>query len=236
VTVSSVEEALTAAAGGADYLGIGTVYATSTKKDTKSIIGTQGVQKILESLASAGFRDIQTVCIGGIKVENVEKVLRETASPAKQLNGVAVVSAVMAAEAPDVAAETLALKVRHGRAAGSLGHRPSSSTVGSRDGQMLPPGLRDAVPAMFRAIQEKTPLSHNMTNLVVQNFAANVALAVGASPIMANYGEEAEDLSRLGGALVINMGTVTPEGLENYSKALRAYNRAGRPVLFDPVG
>lgn len=53
---------------------------------------------------------------------------------------------------------------------------------------------------------------------------------------MANYGEEAADLAKLGGALVINMGTVTPDGLENYKKALRAYNAAGRPVIFDPVG
>lgn len=53
---------------------------------------------------------------------------------------------------------------------------------------------------------------------------------------MANYGEEAADLAKLGGALVINMGTVTPEGLENYKKALRAYNVASRPVLLDPVG
>lgn len=53
---------------------------------------------------------------------------------------------------------------------------------------------------------------------------------------MANYGEEAADLAKLGGALVINMGTVTPEGLENYRKALRAYNGALRSVVFDPVG
>jgi len=75
-----------------------------------------------------------------------------------------------------------------------------------------------------------------MTNLVVQNFAANVALAVGGSPIMANYGEEATDLCKLGGALVINMGTVTPDGLQNYAQALRAYNLEGGPVVFDPVG
>ena len=53
---------------------------------------------------------------------------------------------------------------------------------------------------------------------------------------MANYGAEAADLAKLGAALVINMGTVTPEGLDNYKKALRAYNAAGRPVVFDPVG
>ena len=71
---------------------------------------------------------------------------------------------------------------------------------------------------------------------MVQNFAANVGLAVGASPIMANYAEEAADLAKLGGALVINMGTVTPEGLKNYIQALRAYNDAKRPVVLDPVG
>ena len=75
-----------------------------------------------------------------------------------------------------------------------------------------------------------------MTNLVVQNFAANVALCIGASPIMANYGEEAKDLAGLGGALVVNMGTVTPDGLANYVQAIRAYNEIGGPVLFDPVG
>jgi thiamine-phosphate diphosphorylase/hydroxyethylthiazole kinase len=53
---------------------------------------------------------------------------------------------------------------------------------------------------------------------------------------MANYGEEAADLAKLGGALVINMGTVTPEGLGNYLQALKAYNDAGRPVVLDPVG
>ena len=53
---------------------------------------------------------------------------------------------------------------------------------------------------------------------------------------MANYGEEAEDLAKLSGALVINMGTVTPEGLQNYRQALKAYNGQGGPVLLDPVG
>jgi len=53
---------------------------------------------------------------------------------------------------------------------------------------------------------------------------------------MAAYGEEAPDLCRLGGALVINMGSVDPNGLQNYLKALKAYNKAGRPAVFDPVG
>ena len=53
---------------------------------------------------------------------------------------------------------------------------------------------------------------------------------------MANYAEEAADLAKLGGALVINMGTVTPDGLKNYTQALKAYNEVGGPVVLDPVG
>ena len=53
---------------------------------------------------------------------------------------------------------------------------------------------------------------------------------------MANYGEEAEDLANVQGALVINMGSVTPESIPNYLQAVRVYNARGGPVLFDPVG
>ncbi|EGR50682.1 uncharacterized protein TRIREDRAFT_75992 [Trichoderma reesei QM6a] len=208
VTASSVDEALAACKAGADYLGLGTVYATPTKKDTKSIIGPSGIRSILQALSSAGHASIPTVCIGGINARNATAVLLESsAAPQKSLDGIAVVSALVAADDPAAAARDLLAKVVTGR-----------------------------VPDVLRAVAEATPLSHNMTNLVVQNFAANVALAVGASPIMANYAEEAADLAKLGGALVINMGTVTPDGLKNHIQAIQAYNAAGGPVVLDPVG
>ncbi|KPI35063.1 putative thiamine biosynthetic bifunctional enzyme [Cyphellophora attinorum] len=75
-----------------------------------------------------------------------------------------------------------------------------------------------------------------MTNTVVQNFAANVCLATGSSPIMSMNGKEAGDLAKLGGALVINMGTVTSDTLDAYVAGMKAYNEAGNPVLLDPVG
>ncbi|KAL8932114.1 MAG: hypothetical protein Q9216_006956 [Gyalolechia sp. 2 TL-2023] len=53
---------------------------------------------------------------------------------------------------------------------------------------------------------------------------------------MANNADEASELAALGGALVINMGSVTSEAIKNYVKAAQAYNACGRPVLFDPVG
>ncbi|EKJ78748.1 hypothetical protein NXS19_012379 [Fusarium pseudograminearum] len=207
VTASSKEEALKACKAGADYLGIGTVYSTQTKKDTKSIIGPSGVRDILSALHSAGYGSVPTVCIGGINASNTAPVLASAGSPSKALDGVAVVSALIAAPDPAAAARDLLSKV-----------------------------VIAKIPEVIRAVADKTPLSHNMTNLVVQNFAANVALCVGASPIMANYAEEAADLAKLGGALVVNMGTVTPDGLKNYLQAIKAYNEAGRPIVLDPVG
>ncbi|TDZ74488.1 putative thiamine biosynthetic bifunctional enzyme [Colletotrichum trifolii] len=230
VTTSTVDEALKACADGADYLGIGTVFSTSTKENTKHIIGTAGLREILSAMASAGHVPrVKTVCIGGINSGNIQRVLYQSASPSgPALDGVALVSAIVAADDPEAESRRLLELVRS-----SPLYR---STVKAAAAVADAADLVRLVPGVVRTVAELSPLSHNMTNLVVQNFAANVALAVGASPIMANYGDEAPDLARLGGALVINMGTVTPEGLANYLKALAAYNAAGRPVVFDPVG
>ncbi|KAI5922206.1 TMP-TENI-domain-containing protein [Camillea tinctor] len=231
VTVSNAEETQAACAAGADYLGIGTVFATPTKENTKSIIGVDGLQQILLQLAAAG-SPVKTVCIGGINASNVSRVVWQSAgNNGRALDGVAIVSAIMAAPDPEAASRELQRLVKANpefvNHCEDLENRPAHDLVDL---------FLATVPQIIHRVHNIKPLSHNMTNLVVQNLAANVALNVGASPIMANYGEEAKDLVTLGGALVINMGTVTPEGLENYLKALRAYNDAGQPVVFDPVG
>jgi thiamine-phosphate diphosphorylase/hydroxyethylthiazole kinase len=139
------------------------------------------------------------------------------------------VSAIIAAKDPKVAASNLLALI--------LTPPPFvASSLDSSSREKDVKSLLAQVPVVIRIVGQQTPLSHNMTNLVVQNFAASVALAVGGSPIMANYGEEAQDLCKLGGSLVINMGTVTPDGLMNYAQALKAYNLHGGPVVFDPVG
>jgi thiamine-phosphate diphosphorylase / hydroxyethylthiazole kinase len=192
------------------------------KTNTKNIIGTSGVREILERIAEQpSYAHVRTVCIGGVNESNVQRVLFQSAAPTKSLDGVAIVSAIMAADDAEEAARSL------------LGLVKSPPPFGSSTEAKLDVGL---VATIIKAVHDANPLSHNMTNLVVQNFAAAVALAVGASPIMSNYGHEAPDLCKLGGSLVINMGTVTPEGLENYLTALKAYNQVGQPVVFDPVG
>jgi thiamine-phosphate diphosphorylase/hydroxyethylthiazole kinase len=173
-------------------------------------------------------KEVRTVCIGGINATNVQRVLYQSSDTKKTLDGVAIVSAIMAAKDPRRAAQELRRLIKT--------PPPFISASSPQADVHDVSSILEKVPSVIKAVGEKTPLSHNMTNLVVQNFAANVALAVGASPIMANYGQEAGDLCKLGGSLVINMGTVTPEGLQNYAQALRAYNSVGGPVVFDPVG
>ncbi|KAH6654211.1 Hydroxyethylthiazole kinase family-domain-containing protein [Truncatella angustata] len=228
VTASNIEEVHHAATGGADYLGIGTVFATQTKENTKSIIGTTGLQQLLGYLRTSNSK-VKTVCIGGINASNASRVMWQSASLNRSLDGIAVVSAIVAAPSPESASKELLQLVKTPPPFAK--YSPSQAHVSRSVEEIL-----KLVPDIIRKVDETKPLSHNMTNLVVQNFAANVALSVGASPIMANYGEEAKDLAALGGSLVVNMGTVTPEGLENYQKALKAYNNAGGPVVFDPVG
>jgi thiamine-phosphate diphosphorylase/hydroxyethylthiazole kinase len=239
-TVSSVEEARIAVGRGADYLGIGTLYATQTKKNTKEIIGVNGIRQILSYLGGLGEKsnDVKTVCIGGVNASNVQRVIhqlyapRSPSSKPKSIDGAAIVSAIVGAKDPQAASSNLRKLIK-----------TSPPFAKSTDPVFWLEKNEDEIAVLVKtadkataAVHSKSPLSHNMTNLVVQNFAANVALAIGASPIMANYGEEAADLSRLGGALVVNMGTVTPEGLLNYKKAIAAYNAAGGPIVLDPVG
>jgi thiamine-phosphate diphosphorylase/hydroxyethylthiazole kinase len=234
-TVSSVEEARKAVQQGADYLGIGTLYATNTKKNTKDIIGINGIRKILRYLGGADetSRNIKTVCIGGINASNIQRVLFQLyapsgPSPPKTIDGVALVSAIIGAQ--DVRHATSHLK--------DLIATPPPFATSRKDTTETSDNsnIIEAIIPAIQAVHFKSPLSHNMTNLVVQNLSANIALAVGASPIMSNNGVEASDLAKLGGGLVINMGTATPDALTNHRKAIEAYNAVGGPILLDPVG
>ncbi|MEK4030416.1 MULTISPECIES: hydroxyethylthiazole kinase [Bacillaceae] len=85
-------------------------------------------------------------------------------------------------------------------------------------------------------VRAQSPLVHNITNVVVTNFTANGLLALGASPVMAHAKEEAADMARIAGALVINIGTLDEEKVASMIIAGKAANEAGVPVIFDPVG
>lgn len=85
-------------------------------------------------------------------------------------------------------------------------------------------------------VRELKPLIHNITNFVVMNYTANALLAFGASPVMAHAEEEVEDMVQLAGALVLNIGTLTKDWVDAMIKAAKKANKAGVPVILDPVG
>jgi hydroxyethylthiazole kinase len=88
----------------------------------------------------------------------------------------------------------------------------------------------------LRRLRETRPLVHQITNYVVMNETANATLALGALPVMAHAREEVEEMVRLAGALVINIGTLSAPWIESMLLAGRAANEAGVPVVLDPVG
>jgi len=84
--------------------------------------------------------------------------------------------------------------------------------------------------------RRKRPLVHCINNYVTANDCANILLACGGSAIMADDPEEAEEITTMCDALVLNMGTPNPRKLEAMRLSGRAANRLRRPVVLDPVG
>jgi hydroxyethylthiazole kinase len=86
------------------------------------------------------------------------------------------------------------------------------------------------------SVRENCPLVHNVTNLVVMQFSANMLLSLGASPVMAHAEEEVEDMAALAGALVLNIGTLSPPWVRAMRLAARRARADATPVVLDPVG
>ncbi|MBD5383525.1 MAG: hydroxyethylthiazole kinase [Ruminococcaceae bacterium] len=86
------------------------------------------------------------------------------------------------------------------------------------------------------ALREKKPLIHCITNYVTAGDTANMLLAAGASPIMADDPAETAEISACADALVLNMGTLSESRISAMLKAGEAANKKGIPIVLDPVG
>lgn len=89
---------------------------------------------------------------------------------------------------------------------------------------------------IFENVRAKTPLVHSITNYVTVNDCANIILACGGSPIMADDIAEVCDITALCSALVINMGTLNERTIRSMLAAGKKANELGHSVVFDPVG
>ena len=95
ISAESLEDAVEAEKGGADYLGVSPIYATPTKTDTAPPLGLEGLREIRKTVR------LPIVGIGGLNRDNAAEVIRNGA------DGVAVVSAIVAADDPQTAADDL---------------------------------------------------------------------------------------------------------------------------------
>lgn len=85
-------------------------------------------------------------------------------------------------------------------------------------------------------VREKRPLVHCISNIVTANDCANLLLACGASPMMAEAPEEMEEITCIADATVLNLGTPSREKYAAARICLEQSKRSGKPVVLDPVG
>ncbi|APC39764.1 hydroxyethylthiazole kinase [Clostridium estertheticum] len=85
-------------------------------------------------------------------------------------------------------------------------------------------------------LRERTPLVHQITNYVTVNDCANITLAIGGSPVMADDINEVLEMVSLSSSLVINIGTLNSRSVESMIKAGKRANELKIPVILDPVG
>jgi len=95
ISVNTPEEAIAAEKKGADYVGAGPVFHTSSKADLQPLLGLEGLKKIRAKVK------IPILAIGGIKAGNAAKVISAGA------DGVAVISAIGVSKNPREAATEL---------------------------------------------------------------------------------------------------------------------------------
>lgn len=90
--------------------------------------------------------------------------------------------------------------------------------------------------AALDSLRESNPLVHCIANHVTAADTANMLLAAGASPIMADDPAECAEVTALAQALSLNLGTPSPAKLKAMQLCAEEAAARGIPVVLDPVG
>lgn len=209
----------------ADYVGLGTIYATNTKKvKVPEGCGPIGIRKMLQVLKRHNqqhLSPIRCVAIGGINHSNVSKVMFLCAVEGLAIDGVAIVSCIMANPDAGQATRDFASEVARANPWKAL------ITLG-----LVSTTLKDQIDL----VKHCKPLVHHITNNVVKNFSANITLAIGASPAMSELPDEYDEFASVPHvSLLLNAGTPTPEVLSVMKHAMKMYNNHNKHIVFDPV-
>ncbi|WP_099205011.1 hydroxyethylthiazole kinase [Scatolibacter rhodanostii] len=89
---------------------------------------------------------------------------------------------------------------------------------------------------MLTNLRNQAPLIHNIINYVTVNDCANILLACGGSPIMADDLDEVVEITSLCGGLTINIGTLNQRTIPAMLAAGQKANELSHPIVLDPVG
>lgn len=96
--------------------------------------------------------------------------------------------------------------------------------------------MRQKLLKLRKQIKEEKPLIHCITNPISIHDCANVVLAVGARPIMAEHPAEVADITESAGALMLNLGNITDARIQSMKRSMRTAVEKNIPVLLDLVG
>ena len=97
--------------------------------------------------------------------------------------------------------------------------------------------MHPSMPAILLGrVRAQKPVVHHITNWVTIAACADIVKAFGASPVMAHAKEEAADMAGIASALVLNIGTLTPEVIDAMLLAAKSANKKGIPVVLDVCG
>lgn len=96
--------------------------------------------------------------------------------------------------------------------------------------------ITEQIETLLTKVRNKTPLVHHITNYVTVNDCANITLAIGASPIMADDIDEVNEITAISSALVLNIGTLNKRTISSMIAAGKKANELNIPIVLDPVG
>lgn len=96
--------------------------------------------------------------------------------------------------------------------------------------------MSQSLGALLDTLRSRRPLIHCITNPISINDCANLILAAGGRPIMAEHPKEVAEITATAAALAVNLGNVTDARLESMVLAGQAAQKAGVPVVLDCVG
>jgi len=89
---------------------------------------------------------------------------------------------------------------------------------------------------LLEKVRSQKPVVHHLTNWVTIYDCAQIVKSLGASPVMAHAKEEVAQMAQIASALVLNIGTLTPDFVEAMKLAAKSANKKGIPVVLDVCG